>query len=50
MKDRLSQGEITKDALQSTVEAGAENVTLCDTNGASLPNEVASATATVVYP
>lgn len=26
MKDRLSKGEIRKDALQSTVEAGAETV------------------------
>jgi 2-isopropylmalate synthase len=30
--------------LRAAVEAGAENVTLCDTNGSSLPNQVAEAT------
>jgi 2-isopropylmalate synthase len=32
----------------AAVEAGAENVTLCDTNGASLPHEIEAATAAVV--
>jgi 2-isopropylmalate synthase len=34
--------------LRSAVDAGAENVTLCDTNGSSLPGEVAEATARIV--
>jgi 2-isopropylmalate synthase len=34
--------------LRAAVEAGAGNVTLCDTNGASLPSQVAAATAEVV--
>jgi 2-isopropylmalate synthase len=34
--------------LRAAVDAGAENVTLCDTNGSSLPVQVAEATATVV--
>jgi 2-isopropylmalate synthase len=34
--------------LRAAAEAGAENVTLCDTNGSSLPSEVAAATAGVV--
>jgi 2-isopropylmalate synthase len=34
--------------LEAAVRAGAENVTLCDTNGASLPDEVEAATASVV--
>jgi 2-isopropylmalate synthase len=34
--------------LDSAVEAGAENVTLCDTNGSSLSTEVADATRRVV--
>ena len=34
--------------LLAAAEAGAENVTLCDTNGASLPSQVASATAAAV--
>jgi 2-isopropylmalate synthase len=34
--------------LRVAAEAGAENVTLCDTNGSSLPHEVAEATADVV--
>ncbi len=36
------------ECLNAAVAAGAENVTLCDTNGASLPHQIASATATVV--
>ena len=31
--------------LRAAAEAGAENVTLCDTNGATLPSRVAEATA-----
>jgi 2-isopropylmalate synthase len=34
--------------LRAAAEAGAENVTLCDTNGSSLPSEVREATASVV--
>ncbi len=34
--------------LRAAIEAGAENVTLCDTNGSSLPSDVAEATAHVV--
>ena len=34
--------------LRAAAEAGAENVTLCDTNGSSLPAEVGDATASVV--
>jgi 2-isopropylmalate synthase len=34
--------------LRAAAEAGAENVTLCDTNGSSLPSQVAEATAGVV--
>jgi 2-isopropylmalate synthase len=34
--------------LHAAAEAGAENVTLCDTNGSSLPSQVAEATARVV--
>jgi 2-isopropylmalate synthase len=34
--------------LAAAVEAGAANVTLCDTNGSSLPAQVAEATAAVV--
>jgi 2-isopropylmalate synthase len=34
--------------LRAAAEAGAENVTLCDTNGSSLPAQVAEATAHVV--
>jgi 2-isopropylmalate synthase len=36
------------DCLRAAVAAGAENVTLCDTNGSSLPDQVADATAAVV--
>jgi 2-isopropylmalate synthase len=34
--------------LAAAIDAGAENVTLCDTNGSSLPPQVAEATAAVV--
>ncbi len=34
--------------LRAAMEAGAENVTLCDTNGATLPSEIALATTEVV--
>jgi 2-isopropylmalate synthase len=34
--------------LRAAAEAGAENVTLCDTNGASLPAQVSEATARVL--
>jgi 2-isopropylmalate synthase len=34
--------------VQAAAEAGAETVTLCDTNGSSLPSQVASATEAVV--
>jgi 2-isopropylmalate synthase len=34
--------------LRAAAEAGAENVTLCDTNGSSLPSQVQDATARVV--
>jgi 2-isopropylmalate synthase len=34
--------------LRAAAEAGAENVTLCDTNGSSLPAQVAEATERVV--
>jgi 2-isopropylmalate synthase len=34
--------------LEAAVEAGAENVSLCDTNGSSLPDQVAAATAAVL--
>ena len=33
--------------VRAAAEAGAENVTLCDTNGSSLPSQVAEATAHV---
>jgi 2-isopropylmalate synthase len=36
------------ECLRAATAAGAENVTLCDTNGSSLPGEVAAATAAVV--
>ena len=35
------------ECLRAAVVAGAENVTLCDTNGSSLPAQVAEATAAV---
>jgi 2-isopropylmalate synthase len=34
--------------LRAAAEAGAENVTLCDTNGSSLPAQITDATARVV--
>ena len=34
--------------LRAAAEAGAENVTLCDTNGATVPSRVAEVTAVVV--
>jgi 2-isopropylmalate synthase len=37
------------ECLRAASEAGAENVTLCDTNGSSLPHQVAEATAAVVH-
>jgi 2-isopropylmalate synthase len=36
------------ECLRAAVEAGAEDVTLCDTNGSSLPDQVSEATAVVV--
>jgi len=36
------------ECLRAALAAGAENVTLCDTNGSSLPHEIAAATAAVV--
>ncbi|MET0750909.1 MAG: citramalate synthase, partial [Solirubrobacterales bacterium] len=36
------------ECLRAAVAAGAENVTVCDTNGSSLPDQVADATAAVV--
>ncbi len=33
--------------LEAALEAGAENVALCDTNGSSLPSQIAEATAAV---
>ena len=36
------------ECLRSAIAAGAENVTLCDTNGSSLPAQVAEATAAAV--
>jgi 2-isopropylmalate synthase len=36
------------ECLRAAVAAGAENVTLCDTNGSSLPSQVARATNAVV--
>jgi 2-isopropylmalate synthase len=34
--------------LEAAIEAGAENVSLCDTNGSSLPDQVGEATAAMV--
>jgi 2-isopropylmalate synthase len=34
--------------LEAAIGAGAENVTLCDTNGSSLPDQIGEATADVV--
>jgi 2-isopropylmalate synthase len=36
------------DCVRTAAEAGAENITLCDTNGGSMPSFVAEATAAVV--
>src|SRR5205823_13851 len=36
------------ECLRAAAAAGAENVTLCDTNGSSLPGQIAAATASVV--
>jgi len=36
------------DCLRAAVNGGAENVTLCDTNGSSLPAQIAEATSRVV--
>jgi 2-isopropylmalate synthase len=36
------------ECLQAAAEAGAENVTICDTNGSSLPTQVAEATKAMV--
>jgi 2-isopropylmalate synthase len=36
------------DCLRAAAEGGAENVTLCDTNGSSLPPQIAEATREVV--
>jgi 2-isopropylmalate synthase len=36
------------ECVRAAAEAGAENVTLCDTNGGSLPDFIAEATAAVV--
>jgi 2-isopropylmalate synthase len=36
------------ECLRAAAEAGAENVTLCDTNGSSLPGQVAEATGAMV--
>ena len=43
-----SDPEYALRCLRAAIEAGAENVTLCDTNGATLPRQVAEATAGVV--
>src|SRR3954470_382736 len=40
--------EYALSCLRAAAEAGAENVTLCDTNGSTLPAQVAEATAHVV--
>jgi 2-isopropylmalate synthase len=36
------------DCLRAAADGGAENVTLCDTNGSSLPGQIAEATRAVV--
>src|SRR3954462_11249339 len=40
--------EYAVQCVRAAAEAGAENVTLCDTNGSSLPHQVAEAVAHVV--
>ncbi len=37
-----------RECLRAATAAGAENLSLCDTNGSSLPHEIAAATAAVV--
>ena len=41
-------GDYALECLRAAAEGGAENVTLCDTNGSSLPHEVGEATAAAV--
>jgi len=41
-------GPYALECVRAAAEAGAENVTLCDTNGGSLPDFVAEATAAVI--
>ncbi|HET7574471.1 MAG TPA: citramalate synthase, partial [Solirubrobacterales bacterium] len=41
-------GPYALECLAAAADAGAENVTLCDTNGGSLPSHVAEATAAAV--
>jgi 2-isopropylmalate synthase len=41
-------GEYALRCLAAAIDAGAENVTLCDTNGSSLPHQVADATRAAV--
>ena len=41
-------GAYALECLRAAVEGGAENVTLCDTNGATLPRDVERATAAAV--
>ncbi|MDP9228324.1 MAG: citramalate synthase [Actinomycetota bacterium] len=36
------------ECVRAAADAGAENVTLCDTNGSSLPNQIAESTRAVV--
>jgi 2-isopropylmalate synthase len=43
-----SDPDYTLRCLRAAAEAGAENVTLCDTNGSSVPSQVEEATARVV--
>lgn len=43
MRERLSKAEITKDAVQHTVEAGAETVVVVTTILATAVRDVASA-------
>ena len=46
---RLARGPgYALECMRAAAAAGAENVTLCDTNGSSLPGQVAAATASVV--
>jgi 2-isopropylmalate synthase len=40
--------EYALECLRAAVAAGAENVTLCDTNGSTLPSQITEATAAVV--